>query len=149
MKLRAVLSAAVVAAVAFGATTVVAQQDPIAARKELMKANGAEAKIGAAMMKGEKPFDLAAAKKIFVTFEDAAQKMPALFPPNSKTGGKTTAAPKIWENMDEFKALFVKFGADSKKAAASVTDLDSFKTAFGAIGKQCGGCHRDFRVKKN
>jgi cytochrome c556 len=148
MKLRAVLSAAVVAAVAFGATAVFAQQDPIAARQALMKANSKEAKIGAAMMKGEKPFDLAAAKKIFVTFEDSAQKMPALFPANSKTGGKTTAAPKIWEDMDGFKARFAKFGADAKKASASVTDLASFKTAFGAMGKECGGCHRDFRVKK-
>lgn len=148
MKLRAVLSAAVVAAVAFGATAVVAQQDPIAARKALMKENGKNAKLGAAMMKGEKPFDLAAAKQIFVTFEESAQKMPGLYPPDSKTGGKTTAAPKIWEEMDEFKARFTKFGADAKKASASVTDLDSFKTAFSAMGKQCGGCHREFRVKK-
>ncbi len=116
MKLRAVFSAATLAAVAFGATAVLAQQDPILARQELMKANGKEAKVGAAMAKGEKAFDLAAAKKIFVTFENAAQKMPDLFPPNSKTGHKTTAAPKIWEDMADFKARFKKFGDDAKKA---------------------------------
>ena len=98
----------------------------------------------------KKSFDLAAAKKIFVTFENAAQKMPDLFPSNSKTGHKTTAAPKIWEDMADFKARFQKLGADAKKAEASVTDLASFKTAFGAIGKDCGSCSiRNTRVKKN
>ena len=148
MRLTAVLSAAVVAAVAFGATAVVAQQNPIEARQALMKDNGKHAKVGAAMVKGEKPFDLAAAKEIFVTFEKSA-KAADLFPPDSKTGHDTTASPKIWEEMDKFKALFVKFAADAKKAGASVTDLDSFKTAFSAMGKECGGCHRPYRVKKN
>lgn len=149
MKLTVVFSVATLAAVAFGATAVLAQQNPIEARQELMKANGKEAKIGAKMAKGEMPFDLAAAKKIFATFEHAAQKMPDLFPPDSKTGHKTTAAPKIWEDMADFKARFVKFGADAKKAEGSVTDLASFKTAFSALGKDCGGCHREYRIKKN
>ena len=114
-----------------------------------MKHNGKQAKLGAQMAKGEKPFDLATAKKIFATFEEAAQKMPALFPADSKTGHDTTAAPAIWEKMDDFKARFEKLGADAKKAHASVTDLASFKTAFGGIGKDCGGCHHDYRIKKN
>ena len=70
------------------AAAVAAGRDPIAARKELMKANGDQAKIAGAMVKGETPFDLAAAHKIFATFEDAAAKMPALFPDSSKTGGE-------------------------------------------------------------
>jgi len=140
----------VTAAVALGVSIAVAQQDPIAARKALMKANGDEAKIGAAMAKGEQPFDLAAARKIFATFEDAAAKMPSLFPPNSKTGGETAARPEIWENMEDLKARFAKFGADAKDAEGKVTDLDSFKAAFGAIGKNdCGGCHEKYRVKKS
>jgi cytochrome c556 len=137
------------AAITLGVSVAMAQQDPIAARRALMKANGDQAKIGAAMAKGEAPFDLAAAKKIFVTFEDAAGKMPALFPDTSKTGGDTAADPKIWENMADFKAKFVKFGEDAKAAGASVTDLDSFKAAFGNIGKNdCGACHQDYRLKK-
>ena len=54
----------------------IAQQNPIAARKALMKDNGDQAKIGAAMAKGEAPFDLAKAHKIFATFEDTASKLP-------------------------------------------------------------------------
>lgn len=137
-----------VAAIAIGVTSVLAQQDPIAERQKLMKANGAQAKIGVAMTKGETPFDLAKAKKIFVTFEEAAQKMPALFPENSKTGEKTRASPKIWDDMADVKAKFEKLGKDSKAAEASVTDLATFKTAFAEIGKDCGGCHKAYRLEK-
>ena len=138
------------AAITLSVTVAMAQQDPIAARRALMKANGDQAKIGAAMAKGEAPFDLAAAKKIFATFQDAAAKMPALFPDTSKTGGDTAADPKIWENMADFKARFVKFGEDAKAADGSVKDLDSFKEAFGAIGKNdCGACHQNYRIKKS
>ncbi len=127
-----------------------AADDPIAARKALMKANGDQAKIGAAMFKGEMPFDVAKARKIFATFQEAAEKAPALFPENSKTGGDTAAAPKIWESMDDFKARLAKFGDDAKAAGATVKDLASFKTAFGQIGKNdCGGCHELYRLKKD
>jgi cytochrome c556 len=136
------------AAIAVGATTVIAQQDAIAARKALMKATGGQAAVASKMIKGEEPFDLAKAKTVFTTFEDSAAKMPALFPPNSKEGGDTTASPKIWEAKADFEARFAKFGADAKAAAAKVTDLDSLKTAFGDVAKNCGGCHNDYRVKK-
>jgi cytochrome c556 len=139
-----------VAAIALGMGITIGQEDPIAARKALMKANGDQAKIGAAMTKGEAPFDIAAVHKIFATWEDAAAKMPSLFPDNSKTGGDTAADPKIWGSMDDFKARFAKFGADTKEAAIKVTGLDSFKAAFGNIGKNdCGGCHETYRVKKS
>jgi cytochrome c556 len=139
-----------VAAIVLGVGVAIADQDPIAARKALMKANGDQAKIGAAMIKGEAPFDLDKVHKMFATFEDAAAKMPALFPNNSMTGGETAADPKIWENMDDFKARFAKLGTDVKDAAAKVTDLDSLKAAFGNIGKNdCGGCHEKYRIKKS
>jgi cytochrome c556 len=139
-----------VTAIALGVCAAAAQQDPIAARRALMKANGDAAKTAGAMAKGETPFDLAAAHKIFATFENAAAKMPALFPDNSKTGGDTAADPKIWENMADFKARFAKFGEDAKAADASVKDLDSFKAALGDIGKNdCGACHQNYRIKKS
>jgi cytochrome c556 len=139
-----------IAAIGLGASVAVADQDPIAARRALMKANGDEAKIGVAMIKGETPFDLAKAHKIFQTFEEAGQKMPELFPDTSKTGGDTAARAEIWQNIDDVKARFAKFAADAKAANADVKDLDSFKASFGAIGKNdCGGCHEKYRVKKS
>jgi cytochrome c556 len=141
-------TACVVVALAVSATAVTAQSDPISQRKELMKSVGGQARVGAQMVKGEAPFDLAKAQAIFATYASVAGKMPALFPDNSKTGGETTAAPKIWEDMNGFKAGFAKFEAEAKAAQASVKDLDSFKTAFGNIAKNCGGCHEVYRIKK-
>ena len=150
---RIVSAVAAAAAFSLSLAVAMAQQDPVKARKALMKDNGDQAKIGAAMMKGEAPFDLAKARKIFATFEDAATKAPALF--SQKMVDQPTADdpysadPKIWENMDDFNAKLAKLGDDAKAAAAKVTDLDSFKAAFGTIGKNdCGGCHEKYRVKK-
>jgi cytochrome c556 len=68
MNMIRMLCGIVVIGIATSAAT--AQQDPIAARKALMKENGDQAKIGAAMAKSETPFDLAKAHKIFATFQD-------------------------------------------------------------------------------
>jgi cytochrome c556 len=148
--IRSMFAVASIAAVALGVSMAVAQQDVIKERQDIMKGNGDQAKIGAGMAKGEQPFDLAAAQKIFATYVDAAAKMPNLFPDNSKTGEDTAALPKVWEDMADFKARFVKFGDDAKAAQGSVKDLDTFKAAFGDIGKNdCGGCHQLYRAKKS
>ena len=138
-----------VAAIAIGITAVAAQSDPIATRKAVMKENGAQTKAGAAMAKGEAPYDQAKAQAIFANYIDVAAKMPTLFPENSKTGGGTEALPAIWTNKADFDAKFAKFGADAKQAQASVKDLDTFKASFTAVTKNCGGCHETYRAKKS
>jgi cytochrome c556 len=142
-----------VVTIAVGVSAAVAQQDVIKERKELMKGNGNQAKVGADMAKGEKPFDLAAARKIFAQFEETATKAATLWPQNSidqpTADDPYSSSPKIWENMDDFKARLAKLGSDSKAASESVKDLDSFKAAFTNIGKNnCGGCHEKYRLKK-
>jgi len=149
MKFSMLCAAAAVAFVSIATTAVVAQQDPIAARKALMKETGGATAAVVKMVKGESPFDLAAAQKSMQTYQDVAAKMPTLFPDNSKSGGETTAAPAIWEKMDDFKARFAKFGADAKAAQGSVKDLESLKAAVGVVTQNCGGCHEIYRVKKS
>jgi cytochrome c556 len=139
-----------VAAVALGVTAVVAQSDPIAARKALMKANGDQAKIAGAMAKGEAPFDLAKVQVVFATFADSAAKMPALFPDNSKTGGETAALPAIWENKADFDAKMAAFGKNAIAAKTEIKDADALKAKWGAFAKEnCGGCHEKYRAKKS
>ena len=142
-------TALAVAVLAFGATALVAQTDPIAARKVLMKANGDQNRLATAMIEGKAPFNLDEAKKVLATFVEAGEKAPALFPDNSKTGGETAALPKIWEDTADFKARFVKLGNDAKAAGASVKDLDSLKITFPEFAKNCGGCHELYRLKKS
>lgn len=144
MIIRTVLA---VAAVAVGVTAVMAQQDPIAARKALMKANGQQAGIGSKMAKGEEPFALDKAKKVFATYQDV-EKAHALFPENSKTGGDTAALPAIWQNKADFDARLTKLAKDAKAAEAATKDLDTFKAQFTEVQKNCGGCHETYRQKK-
>ena len=148
MRLATIFAAAAIAVVAVSATAVFAQQDPIAARKAMMKANGQNAGAVAKMIKGEEPFDLAKVKAALAVFQDTAAKAPALFPANSMSGGETAALPKIWEDMADFKAKFAKFGEDAKAAETSIKDLDSLKAGFPAVTKNCGGCHELYRMKK-
>ena len=139
----------VTAALAVGATAVLAQGDPIATRKQTMKGVGDATKIGSAMAKGEAPFDAAKAKEILAVYANAADKMHNYFPENSKTGGDTTAAPTIWQNQAEFRKRFDDWAAEIKKASAQTDNLDNFKAAFGNLTKACGGCHETFRIKKS
>ena len=150
--IRTVLAVATTALIALSVCVATAQEDPIKARKALMKANGDQAKILSDMSKGDKPYDQAAVGKALAQFQDAAAKMPGLYPDNTKDGDPSdqyNASPKVWENMADFKARFVKFGEDAKAATASIKDVDSLKAALGNIGKNdCGACHQDYRLKK-
>src|SRR5262249_17614169 len=136
-----------VAVLALGATALVAQTDPIAARKALMKANGDQSKIATEMLENKAPFNLDAAKKIFATFAEAGEKSPALFPGTAKTGGDPAGLPAVWENKADFNAKLAKLSADSKAAGAAVKDADSFKAQVPEVRKNCGGCHNPYRKK--
>lgn len=134
-------------ALALGAGAVFAQ-DVIAQRRDIMKGVGGATRDPGAMLKGEQPFDLAKVQKALATYQDASKKMPSLYPADSKTGGETSAAPKIWEDPAGFKAGFDKFAADAAAAAAAIKDEASFKANFPNVLKNCGSCHESFRVKK-
>ena len=136
-----------VAVRAFGATTLVAQTDPIAARKALMKTNGDQNRVATEMLEGKRPFNLDEAKKVFVVFAEAGEKAPALFPDNSKTGGDTAALPPIWENKADFNAKLAKFASESKAAGDATKDLDTFKVQITEVRKNCGGCHQTYRKR--
>ncbi|HEV7260971.1 MAG TPA: cytochrome c [Bosea sp. (in: a-proteobacteria)] len=140
-------TALVAAILGLGLTAVVADTDPISERRNVMKAVGAATRDGAAIAKGEAPFDATKAQAIFKVYVDASKKMPGLYPDSAKTGGDTTAAPKIWEDQAGFKAAFVKFETDAG-AGASASNLDGFKAAFGNATKNCGACHEAYRIKK-
>ena len=139
-----------VAVIALGVGVAAAQQDPIAARKSLMKANGDQAKVGAAMMKGEAPFDLDKARAIFAAFGKQRPKSRRCSRTIRRPAGKPRPIRRSGRTWTTSKQKFAKLGTDAKDAAAKVTDLDSFKAAFGNIGKNdCGGCHEKYRIKKS
>src|SRR5258708_28162223 len=132
-------SGVAVAVLAFGATALVAQNDPIAARKALMKANGGQDRIAVDMVQAKRPFDLDEAKKALATFAEAGEKAPALFPDDSKVGD-TAALPAVWENQADFTARFAKLASDSKAAIEATNDLESFKAQLTEAGQNCLRC---------
>jgi cytochrome c556 len=139
------ITAFAVVLVAFGSTAVLAQQDPIEARKPLMKANGRNAGIVSKMTKGEEPFDAAKVNAAFDQWTETARKFPALFPESSQTG-ETRALPAIWTDRAKFEAAIAKFSKDVADNRAQATkDLDGLKAAMAVIGKDCGDCHQSFR----
>ena len=142
-----IVAAALLATVLAAPT--IAQTDPIAARQALMKANGKDTKAGAAMLKGEVPFDAAAGQAIFARMNDVAGKFGNYFPKGSDKGGDTEAAPAIWAKPAEFKAALAKFQADTAAAVAAkpATQAD-FGKQFGMVTANCKSCHEAFRIKK-
>ena len=120
--------------IALGVSAAYADSDPIAARKALMKSNGAATKTIVGMLKGA-PFDLAAVQSALKSYADNAAAAPALFPDSSKTGD-THALPAIWDNKADFEARFKKFGADASAAMANFNGVaGKIQRGEGTLGK--------------
>lgn len=135
--------------VALGAGTVLAQSDPIAARMALMKGNNDNANAVVQMMKGQAPFDAAKVDAAFAQWADTAQKLPGLFPDNSKTGQKTRAASKIWVTKVDFDTKAAEFGkvvAENRDKAKG--SLDGLRAAIPLVGNACDNCHKEYRLAK-
>ena len=137
---------AVAMALACGITAVLADTDPIAERRALMKHDGEAAKKLFDMSKGKAPFDLATVKASLQMLDEGATKTAALFPDNSKTGGSTAALPAIWQNKADFDARFAQFKKDVEAAQAGITDEATFKQFAPAVFKNCGGCHELYKA---
>lgn len=140
-RLLLALSLTAVVTVAFAST------ESIGDRQRIMKANGAATKPVVAMLKGEAPFDLATVQKSLADYQTGIAMFVTLFPDDSKSGAKTAASPKIWDDMAGFKAVADKFASDAKTAASAITDEASFKAAMPTVLKNCGSCHETWRVK--
>ena len=134
---------------AVAASAAIAQSDPIAERRAVMKSVGAATAAGNRMARGEAAFDLAKAQDVLKTYAAAADRMHAYYPDTAKTGGDTTASPKIWENQADFRKRFDDWAADIKKAAANTKDLDSFKAEFTTVTRACGSCHQAYRISRS
>jgi len=139
--------AAMLAAAA--ATSVLAQSDPIATRKGLMKGNNDNARNVLQMIRGQQPFDVAKVDAAFAQWAESAQKLPAQFPPDSKTGQKTRAAPAIWEHKADFDAKAAAFGkAVAENRPRARKSLDDLKAAFAPVNDACDNCHKDYRLSQ-
>ena len=134
-----------------GATAVIAQQDQLKETQTIMKGNGKNAGALSAIVKGEKPYDQATVDAAMAQFEDTVKKFPTLFPDSikgKKPEGDYYASPKVWEDKSGFQEHIASFSKVVADAKGKIKDADTLKAQLGLIGKQCGGCHETYRVKK-
>jgi cytochrome c556 len=106
-------------------------------------------RIGA-MANGRVPFDAKAAADNADIVADMAKLPFAGFGPGYESGTlKNTAKPEIWTQQAKFKEGAEKLQAETVKlaAAAKTGNLDTLKTAFGAVGGTCKSCHDAFRTQ--
>jgi len=143
---RVLVAAAVLA---LGVSAVMAQQDVAVSQQNLMKSQGKNMYgVVLKMVKGETPFDKAAADAALKALADDVVKIPTAFTTNPKqdvVDATFGASQKIWQNKADFDA---KVPPVTKAIAdAKFTDAASLKVAFDAIQAKCTGCHDDYRVK--
>lgn len=71
------------------------------------------------------------------------------FGANTK-GVKSAALPAVFDDVAKFKEAQDSFMGEVTKLVATVGDGDeaAIKAQMGAVGKSCGGCHKEFREKK-
>lgn len=140
--------ALVLSGLAIAVTGAIAADDPVKARQELMKTVGKSMKLSAQMAKGQVDFDAAEAEQAALTIAGVPDKFVTLFPAGSHEG-ETEASPKIWEDMEGFKASASKMKESATElASAAKQGQDAFASAVGELAKTCKGCHQDYRIKK-
>ncbi|WP_050423182.1 c-type cytochrome [Bradyrhizobium tropiciagri] len=141
----------VAAMLALSAGAVLADQEQVKKTQGMMKGNGKNAGALVAMVKGEKPYDQATVDAALAQFEDTAKQLPTLFPESMKgvkLDGDYAPSPKIWEDKAGFEQHIASFAKTVSEAKGKVKDVDTLKAELGVIGKQCGGCHETYRLKK-
>jgi len=122
-------------------------------RMDAMADMGEKSKLVADMFKGKSEFDRNALADAADAFALHGTRMVELFPntEESRTGSKTEALPRIWEEWDEFSKQVTEFVelSESLKNTVSITeDVGQLKKAFFKTTKGCSGCHKRFRKPK-
>jgi cytochrome c556 len=100
----------------------------------------------AAMANGKVPFD---AKAVADNAEIATimSKLPYAGFVDGSDKGETRAEPKIWTEMDKFRAAAAKMQDEMAKlnVAAKTGNVDAIKVAVAETGKACKACHDVYR----
>lgn len=121
-------------------------EDAIKYRKAAFTVMARHFGIVAGMAAGKIPFDakVAADNAEIATM---VSKLPYAGFVEGSDKGDTKAEPKIWAEMDKFRAAAGKMQEEMAKlnVAAKGGNLDAIKAAVGDTGKACKACHDNYR----
>lgn len=151
MMKRCLIALAVIASGAGVVGSAQAQQKPedvIKYRKAVMTVQSWNMRPLALMVKGQQPYDAALFAWYAGVIQSTSFMLPDAFLPGSDKGD-TRAKPEIWKDAAKFKQAVDNFNADATRlvAATKAGTLDAVKGPFGALAKNCGSCHNEFRMK--
>jgi cytochrome c556 len=136
------------------AQTTLAQVKPeilVKQRQAAMTLQGKYAGPLGAMAQGKAPYN-ADTVAFNAAMLDALSRMPwdGFAESTKDTTVKTGALPAIWSEPAKFKEAQDNFqkAVQALVAVSRGGDEAAQKTAIGAVGKTCGGCHQNFREKQ-
>jgi cytochrome c556 len=121
-------------------------EDAIKYRKAAFTVMGTHFGRVAAMANGRIPFDAKAAADN-AELATMMSKLPYAGFGEGTDKGDTRAEPKIWTEMDKFRAAAAKMQEEMVKlnVAAKTGNIDTIKAAVGATGQACKACHDSYR----
>ena len=121
-------------------------EDAIKYRKAAFTVMGTHFGRVAAMANGRIPFDAKVAAEN-AELATMVSKLPYAGFVDGSDKGDTKAEPKIWTEMDKFKAAAAKMQEEMVKlnVVAKGGNLDAIKVAVGETGKSCKACHDAYR----
>ena len=122
----------------------------VAARKDVMRAQGRAVASLQPILRNEQPWNQQAAVAAMTTLQQTSAQIPALFPEGSgpQAGIETRALPAIWQNRQAFEAAAsgLNTAATQLLQLAQANQEAAFRAAFPTIGQACGTCHTPFRA---
>ena len=121
-------------------------EDAIKYRKAAFTVMGTHFGRVAAMANGRIPFDAKVAAEN-AELATMMSKLPYAGFVEGSDKGDTKAEPKIWTEMDKFKAAATKMQDEMAKfnVVAKGGNIDAIKAAVGETGKACKACHDTYR----
>jgi cytochrome c556 len=141
----------VVGGLLLGAGAVMADQKIAVQQDNLMRGQGKSMyNVIGKMVKGDIPYEQAAADAAIADLEQSVAKIATVFTPNPKEDVKDAtygASPKIWKNKADFDSKIPPVAKAIADVKGKIKDLDSLKVAFKSINDRCTDCHEVYRVK--
>ncbi len=119
----------------------------VMARMNLMGMIADDMKILGGIAKGTTEFSADQVAELSEKLAEHARGIIPLFEVQA-TDPKSEAREEIWTDWPGFTDAASEMEAAALALGIS-TDLDGFQAAFGTLGKTCGACHKDYRIKKD
>lgn len=150
------LAAGLCAAVAVGTVAIAASHDtvppPVKARQGAMQVVSLHTGLLSNMARGNADYDAEVAQTAADNLVTISQlHLSTLFTEGTDNAAVETsrALPAIWTDAAGFQTDWETFGTATTNLQAVAGDgLEALTPAVSELGKSCGGCHDDYRLKE-